>query len=121
MPLLNSLAIFVLGTTKMNGRHRDTQNFATYYESRILPITNTYATLYNDYGHKEYSLEKTNLFFVFGNARRDVSFLGHHNCRREQKDQKQTEKEETVFSGNKNKAPMYIYHYYYYRLYMTQQ
>jgi hypothetical protein len=67
-PVLTSIAIFILATTKKNGKPGTMQTYPTYFESRMLPIANTYGTQFNN-------ATSTNLFFVFGTNKYDNDFL----------------------------------------------
>lgn len=59
---LNSIAVFVLSTTKLNmGGYK--QDYASFYESRILPIANTWGSLLS------------HLYFVVGTNKFDHQFL----------------------------------------------
>lgn len=58
---LSGLAVFILSTTRKNGKH-DPQRYANYFESRMLPITNTYGS-------------QLDIFFVFGTNKYDLDFL----------------------------------------------
>lgn len=57
----SKIAIFLLGTTIKNTKHP--QQDPTYYQSRILPIHETWGALY------------PHLYFVFGNNYFDIQFL----------------------------------------------
>jgi hypothetical protein len=57
----SSITIFILATTTQNSRIP--QDYKTYYESRILPITETWGSFF------------PNLFFVFGTNQFDYQFL----------------------------------------------
>jgi hypothetical protein len=58
----SSITIFILATTTQNSRI-EPQDYKTYYESRILPITETWGSFF------------PNLFFVFGTNQFDYQFL----------------------------------------------
>ena len=64
---MNRLAVFILSTVKSNGKF--TQFFPNYYESRILPIINTWGLLI------------PNLIFVFGTNVFDLNFI-KHRCKK---------------------------------------
>lgn len=66
MVSFTDIAIFILATTTRNGRHP--QNYSTYYESRITPISLTWAKLF------------PLTFFVFGTNEFDFQFLSDR-CR----------------------------------------
>jgi hypothetical protein len=61
MVSFESIAIFILATTKTNGRHK--QDYPTYFESRIVPIRETWGQYF------------PNLYFVFGTNKFDYDFL----------------------------------------------
>lgn len=57
----DNIAVFILATTRTNGRYK--QEYPTYFESRIVPIRETWG----QYFHQ--------LYFVFGTNKFDHSFL----------------------------------------------
>eukprot|EP01038_Epipyxis_sp_PR26KG_P008126 gene8126-11004_t len=58
---ISSIAIFILATTKQNSIHE--QDFRSYFESRILPISNTWGLLF------------PHLYFVLGTNKFDMDFV----------------------------------------------
>jgi hypothetical protein len=65
MVSFQNIAVFILSTTVTNGRYK--QDYPTYYESRIVPIMDTWGMYF------------PTLFFVFGSNRKDYDFLTD-NC-----------------------------------------
>ena len=57
------VAVFLLATTRPNGRPGSQQTYPTYYESRILPIRETWGAYF------------PHLYFVFGTNKFDYEFL----------------------------------------------
>jgi hypothetical protein len=61
MVSFSDVAIFILATTRTNGRHK--QDYATYLESRIVPIRESWGQFF------------PHLYFVFGTNKFDHDFL----------------------------------------------
>lgn len=66
MVSFSDIAIFILATTRKNARHK--QDHATYFESRIIPIRETWGQYF------------PSLYFTFGTNKLDFDFL-HQQCR----------------------------------------
>lgn len=61
MVSFNDVAVFILATTRTNGRYK--QDYPTYFESRIVPIRETWGQYFPQ------------LYFVFGASKHDQNFL----------------------------------------------
>ena len=73
----SSIAIFMLGTTVKNSRFSQPQ--PTYYESRIIPIYETWSSFF------------PHVYYVFGTNWHDYKFLQEHRCQLKQAEGSSTE------------------------------
>ena len=75
------IAVFILATTRTNGRYK--QDYPTYFESRIVPIRETWGQLF------------PSLYFVFGANKADYNFL-NQQCRSNENNRKLLSRDKTI-------------------------